>query len=145
MSTCIVLAPIIIANWPVIVAVVGAAVGTLGFSTVQHCESEISEACGATREEIDVENMPTAYSLAQNYPNPFNPSTKIEFGLPTTSRVSIRIHDILGRHVDEILSGSIPAGHHSVTWECGACSSGLYLIVMETPGFRSAKKAIFLR
>jgi hypothetical protein len=56
MSTCIVLAPIIIANWPAIVAVVGAAVGTLGFSAVQHCEAEISDANEATREEIEVEN-----------------------------------------------------------------------------------------
>jgi hypothetical protein len=89
--------------------------------------------------------IPQDFYLAQNYPNPFNPSTSIEFGLPNTANVSIRVFDILGRQVDEILSGSMPAGHHSVKWECGSCSSGLYLIVMETPGFRSAKKAMFLR
>jgi hypothetical protein len=62
MSTCIVLAPIIIANWPAIVAVVGAAVGTMGFSAVQAGEAEVARASqanresGTTREEIEVDN-----------------------------------------------------------------------------------------
>jgi hypothetical protein len=64
MSTCIVLAPIIIANWPAITAVVGAAVGTLGFSAIQHCEAEITAASGATREEIEVENSEILPSAA---------------------------------------------------------------------------------
>ena len=56
MSTIIVLTPIIIANWPVITAVVAAAVGTLGFSAVQATEAEKSHVVGAMREEIEVEN-----------------------------------------------------------------------------------------
>ena len=56
MSTIIVLTPIIIANWPVITAVVAAAVGTLGFSAVQATEAEKSHVAGTTREEIEVEN-----------------------------------------------------------------------------------------
>jgi hypothetical protein len=56
MSTVLVLTPIIIANWPAITAIVGAAVGTLGFSAVQAAEAEKSQAVGTTREEIEVDN-----------------------------------------------------------------------------------------
>ncbi len=56
MSAVIVLTPIIIANWPVITAVVGAAVGSLGFSAVQGIEVEKSQVKGTTREEIEIDN-----------------------------------------------------------------------------------------
>jgi hypothetical protein len=56
MSTVVVLTPIIIANWPAITAVVGAAVGALGFSAVQAAETETSRATATTREEIEVDN-----------------------------------------------------------------------------------------
>ena len=55
MSTVVVLAPLIIANWPVITAAVAAAVGTMGFAVVRHDEA-VSEAESVTREEIAVEN-----------------------------------------------------------------------------------------
>ncbi len=64
MSAIIVLTPIIIANWPVITAVVGAAVGTLGFSAVQGVEAEKSHVAGTTREEIEVDNSDILASAA---------------------------------------------------------------------------------
>ena len=64
MSTVIVLTPIIIANWPVITAVVAAAVGSLGFSTVQATESEQSHVADAAREEIEVDNSEILASAA---------------------------------------------------------------------------------
>ena len=56
MGGIMVLTPIIIANWPAIVAVVSAAVGTLGFSAVQEIQSQLSQETGTTREEIEVDN-----------------------------------------------------------------------------------------
>jgi hypothetical protein len=56
MSAIIVLTPIIIANWPAITAVVVAAVGTMGFSTVQQAQAQETHASGTTREEIEVDN-----------------------------------------------------------------------------------------
>ena len=56
MSTVVVLAPIIIANWPMISAAVGAAVGTMGFAMVRKDEAETRRAATKTREEIEVDN-----------------------------------------------------------------------------------------
>ncbi len=54
MSTVVVLAPIIVANWPVITAVVGAAVGSLGFAVVQETSKQRVET--TTREEMEIDN-----------------------------------------------------------------------------------------
>lgn len=56
MSSVIVVAPIIIANWPVITAAVAAGVGSLGFSVVNTAELESAFSENMTREEIEVEN-----------------------------------------------------------------------------------------
>jgi len=56
MSTVVVLAPIIIASWPMISAAVGAAVGTMGFAMVRKEESVTQRAATKTREEIEVDN-----------------------------------------------------------------------------------------
>lgn len=56
MSSVIVVAPIIIANWPVITAAVVAGVGSLGFSVVNTAEIESVLSENTTREEIEVEN-----------------------------------------------------------------------------------------
>jgi hypothetical protein len=56
MSTVVVLAPIIIANWPMITAAVGAAVGTMGFAMVRREEAVTQRTATRTREEIEVDN-----------------------------------------------------------------------------------------
>ena len=56
MSTVVVLAPIIIANWPMITAAVGAAVGTMGFAMVRREEAITQRTATKSREEIEVDN-----------------------------------------------------------------------------------------
>ena len=56
MSTVVVLAPIIVANWPVITAVVGAAVGSMGFAIVRSEQTATRRSETTTREEIEIDN-----------------------------------------------------------------------------------------
>ena len=67
----------------------------------------------------------TIYSLSQNYPNPFNPSTTIRYGLPTSSRVSLRIYNILGQQVADLVSAEQSAGWYETQWNA-TVPSGLY-------------------
>ncbi|MDY0083952.1 MAG: PQQ-dependent sugar dehydrogenase, partial [Ignavibacteriaceae bacterium] len=43
--------------------------------------------------------MLNGFMLGQNYPNPFNPTTNIEFQIPVSGFVSLRVYDVLGKEV----------------------------------------------
>jgi hypothetical protein len=102
------------------------------------------------RSLVELLPIPISFSLSQNYPNPFNASTTIEYGLPKNSDLSISIYDIRGRFVKDIFSGEQQAGYHLTHWDASDESgrnvaSGLYFIVLNTPEYRVAKKALILK
>jgi acyl-CoA thioesterase I len=74
--------------------------------------------------------MPQQYELSQNYPNPFNPLTTIKYAVPALSSVQIKVFDILGRQVEEIVNGEKNSGNYIVNWQTNI-SSGVYFFRME--------------
>ena len=95
--------------------------------------------------------LPADFSLSEAFPNPFNSVTKISYGLPEASRMSIRIYDISGRMIATLVEGDIPAGNHAVTWDAGSVATGVYLVQMEASrtgssgGFSAVRKLTLLR
>ncbi len=69
---------------------------------------------------------PDRFALLQNYPNPFNASTSIEFTLPEETELELAVYDLLGRKVAMLFEGVKSSGHHSITWNAGNFSSGIY-------------------
>ncbi len=70
---------------------------------------------------------PVDFTLNQNHPNPFNPSTMITFSVPVAGNAALRVYDILGRELRTLIDGNIEAGTHSVRFDAGDLSSGIYL------------------
>ena len=77
-----------------------------------------------------VPGMPISYTLDQNFPNPFNPTTTIHFGIPKQADVTIKIFDILGRNVADLISTELPPGFHSYEWDAREFSNGVYFCVL---------------
>ncbi len=71
---------------------------------------------------VELPNNPVT-QLLPNVPNPFNPRTEIRFELSAPQQVSVRIYDVTGRLVRELVSGSLAAGPHSRVWQ-GRDNSG---------------------
>lgn len=69
---------------------------------------------------------PAGFKLEQNYPNPFNPSTIITYTIPGNSYVNIRVYDMLGKEVSELVNGIKTAGKYSVQFNGTNLSSGVY-------------------
>jgi hypothetical protein len=70
----------------------------------------------------------TAFELKQNYPNPFNPSTNISFEIKKNSKVSLKIFDIKGAEVDELIDyEKYQIGTYTINYEADEdLSSGIY-------------------
>ncbi|MCL4280363.1 MAG: T9SS type A sorting domain-containing protein, partial [Ignavibacteriaceae bacterium] len=64
----------------------------------------------------DVKQLLESFKVFQNYPNPFNPSTTITYQIPNTSNVILRIYDINGQLVKELLNETQAEGEYHVTW-----------------------------
>lgn len=88
---------------------------------------------------------PTSYVLKQNYPNPFNPITNIEFDLPEAQYVNLKIYDITGREIAQLVNQSMPAQKHIIKWDASNFSSGVYFYQITTDNFKVTKKMILLR
>ena len=98
---------------------------------------------GAIEEELL--QIPPTFVLHQNYPNPFNPSTTIEFNLPKTSELNLKVFNILGEEVATLVSGRISAGSYSYEWDASQLASGLYLYRLEAAGFVETKKMVLMK
>ncbi len=78
-----------------------------------------------TAVEEPASEIPKEFSLKQNFPNPFNPSTTLQYSLPITSRVSLRVYNALGQVVAELVNREQAAGWYGVKWNAEV-SSGIY-------------------
>lgn len=79
----------------------------------------------------NLSEVPERFFLGNNYPNPFNPSTNIEFGVTTNSKVRITIFNSIGQQVEVLLSQSMQTGSYRVKWDAAGYPSGVYFYKME--------------
>jgi hypothetical protein len=86
-----------------------------------------------------------SFQLSQNYPNPFNPVTTIEFSIPKSSNVSLKIYDVLGNQVMNVMNEFKPAGNYSVNIDASKLSSGIYFYTLTAVEFMSTKKMLLIR
>ncbi|MCA9784013.1 MAG: S8 family serine peptidase [Candidatus Cloacimonetes bacterium] len=91
-----------------------------------HPVEEYTAPCQTTDVQRDALRLPTAWALESNYPNPFNPSTVIRYALPEQGLVSLDVYNMLGQHMQSLVSGMRPAGTHDVVFDGSSLSSGVY-------------------
>ena len=96
-------------------------------------------------------DVPDQFGLSQNYPNPFNPSTMIRFALPYRSAVRIRVFNVLGQSIADLVSGEQAAGYREVKWNA-TVPSGIYFYRIEavsvenpTLRFTAVRKMLLLK
>lgn len=94
--------------------------------------------------------MPTEFDMMQNYPNPFNPSTMIKFALPVDAKVTVRVYDMVGQEVTQLISEQLTAGYHQVEFNANQLSSGVYFYRIDAIGlngkdYSSVKKMMLLK
>jgi len=96
-----------------------------------------------------VENIPgvtpSNYLLAQNFPNPFNPSTTINFTIPNSDFVTLKVYNILGSEVATLVNENLSAGSYKFNFDAQNLASGVYLYELNAGNFREIKKMNLLK
>ncbi len=89
--------------------------------------------------------LPVNYSLQQNFPNPFNPTTTISYQIPGTNKVTLKVFDVLGREIANLVDGYKEAGSYDVKFDAGKLPSGVYFYRLEVGRFVQTKKMILAK
>jgi len=88
---------------------------------------------------------PSQFQLSQNQPNPFNPQTRIEYQIPQALPVTLTVHDLSGREVVRLVDRRVSPGRHSVLWQAGQLSSGVYIYRLRAGPHIASKKALLIK
>lgn len=94
--------------------------------------------------EVNIET-PTKFALEQNYPNPFNPETTINYQLSTSGHVTLKVFDLLGREVAELVNEEKAAGRYDVKFDGSKLTSGVYFYQLKAGDFVGTKKFVLMK
>ncbi len=96
---------------------------------------------------VDEENISKVegYTLKQNYPNPFNPSTIINYELPSTGLISIKVFDVIGQEVTTLVNEIKPAGKYSVKFDASKINSGVYFYKLVANNVSITRKMVLIK
>jgi len=94
----------------------------------------------------NISSLAEGFSLSQNYPNPFNPSTSINFSIPSSGNVSLKVYDILGNEVSSLVNNQkLSPGQYKVDFNASALTSGVYYYTIRTDNFTDTKKMFLIK
>jgi hypothetical protein len=88
--------------------------------------------------------IPTEYKLFQNYPNPFNQSTVINFQFLIAGNIKIKLYDISGKEITELVNKKLNAGKYELKFDAGNLSSGVYFYSLFADDKKIDSKSLLL-
>jgi hypothetical protein len=94
---------------------------------------------------IEVGIVPTKLKLYQNYPNPFNPSTLINYHIPEAGFVTLKVYDVIGKEVANLVSENKGQGSYGVTFDASNLPSGIYVYQLKVNSFIETKKMVLMK
>jgi len=85
------------------------------------------------------------FRLENNFPNPFNPSTIISYSIPDGGFVELKVYDVLGRDIVELVNEYQSSGEYSVQFRGSSLPSGIYFYIISSGSYSQTKKMLLLR
>jgi len=86
-----------------------------------------------------------SYSLDPAYPNPFNPTTTIEFSIPRTEFVTVKVYNLVGHEITTLINDELFTGNYSIKWDGSHQPSGLYFVQIESGSFYKTRKMVLIK
>ncbi|MBD3378772.1 T9SS type A sorting domain-containing protein [candidate division KSB1 bacterium] len=96
------------------------------------------------------QSQPRAFELYPPFPNPFNSMTQINFDLNKDCHVSLRILNLKGETVIELLDEELSMGNHQVEWigndiNGSTVASGVYIVQLHTGTETQIQKIVYAK
>jgi hypothetical protein len=98
-----------------------------------------------TPSNIDDDMVAKDFVLYQNYPNPFNPITNIQFRIPNSEFICLKVYDVIGNEIITLVDEYKSAGSYEVEFSGEGLSSGVYFFRLQTGSYTETKKMVLLR
>ncbi len=89
--------------------------------------------------------LPQGFALEQNFPNPFNPTTEIQFSIGKAGFTTVRVYDMLGREVAQLVNEQLQSGTYTATFDAAQLPSGTYVYEVVSGDVRLTKKMMLLK
>ncbi len=90
-------------------------------------------------------SLPLEFKLEQNYPNPFNPATTIQFSIPKTESVTLKVYDLLGREVATLVNEEKSPGDYEIRFDGSNLASGMYIYQLQAGNMVISKKMMLIK
>lgn len=114
------------------------------------------EPLGSTYLQIDQLSETTDISPIMNteiksiYPNPFNPSTTIAYSVCKNENITVRIYNVKGQMVKELINKTHTPGNYQLKWngiddKNRSVSSGIYFVRFDSQSKNIIKKIIMVK
>jgi len=97
-----------------------------------------------TSDSTSVSEMKLENSLS-NFPNPFNPSTNISYSIKESGRVNIKVFDLIGQEIVELVNEEKEAGYYSVSFDASRLPSGIYIYTINASNFVQTRKMLLMK
>ncbi|HCY74826.1 MAG TPA: peptidase M1 [Ignavibacteriales bacterium] len=94
---------------------------------------------------LENEINPNSFSLGQNYPNPFNPSTTIKFNLGKAGFTTLKLYNVIGKEVANIVNNQLESGSHEVTFNAKDLPTGTYFYKLTSGNYTETRKMMLLK
>ena len=133
-----------------VVAFLGDLSGTVYIDDVRLVTAAKDRGPGTAVLESRDEMTPVAFGLSQNYPNPFNSATVIEYQIPAAERVRLRIYNLSGQVVTDLVDEALTAGTYQTQWDARddagyPVASGVYLYRLQAGDRVLSRKLVLVR
>jgi spore coat protein A len=85
---------------------------------------------------------PESITLFQNVPNPFSDHTVIDYQVPSTGYVTLKVYDMTGKLVETLVDEVRYSGTYSTMVKSYAWESGVYMYVLTTNGETISRRMV---
>ncbi len=89
--------------------------------------------------------VPVKFDLSNNYPNPFNPTTEIQYSIPKSGIVTLKVYNLLGQEVMTLVNQQQTTGSYKVNFNASNLASGIYMYRLQSGNFTITKKMTLLK